>query len=78
MILGRHELLQAQKTDEAIALFLANSTLFPASTNAWDSLGEAYAEKGETDQAIEAHEHILELDADNENARSRIDELIRQ
>ena len=38
----------------------------------WDSLGEAYMEKGQHDLAIENYRKSLELNPDNENATEMI------
>jgi cytochrome c-type biogenesis protein CcmH/NrfG len=42
--------------------------LFPTEANAYDSLGEAYMNRGDTEQAIASYQRSLELNPDNENA----------
>jgi tetratricopeptide (TPR) repeat protein len=63
-----YALLQAGRTEEAIAVFEINTRVFPESWNAWDSLGEAHMEAGDTGAAVRYYERSLELNPDNENA----------
>ena len=49
-----------------------NVELFPNSWNAYDSLGEAYLAIGNKAKAIENYKKSIELNPDNENARSMI------
>jgi len=48
-------LLQNLGADSAIRVFSLNTLLYPTSTNAWDSLGEAYAAQGEATKAEAAY-----------------------
>ncbi|NIR48904.1 amidohydrolase family protein, partial [candidate division KSB1 bacterium] len=48
-----YDLLGQNKIDEAIEVFTLNTQYFPDQSNPWDSLGEAYAKKGETEVAIQ-------------------------
>jgi CubicO group peptidase (beta-lactamase class C family) len=70
-----YEALESGKTDEAIRLFARNVREFPQSSNAYDSLGEAYAKGGQKDLAIHNYEKSLELDPKNENARQWLKKL---
>lgn len=47
-----YQLLGEGKHDKAIAMFILNTQRHPKSANAWDSLGEAYATKGDKKNAI--------------------------
>lgn len=47
-----YTLLNAGSHDKAIEVLLLNTQLHPKSANAWDSLGEAYATKGDKKNAI--------------------------
>lgn len=47
-----YTLLNNGEQDQAIALFLLNTQKHPKSANAWDSLGEAFAIKGDKKNAI--------------------------
>lgn len=53
---------------EAIELFKLNVAGYPKSSNVYDSLGEAYMEKGEKELAIKNYEKSLELNPENQNA----------
>ncbi|MBC7828061.1 MAG: DUF2911 domain-containing protein [Chitinophagaceae bacterium] len=47
-----YTLLNQGEQDKAIAMFILNTQRFPKSPNAWDSLGEGYATKGDKKNAI--------------------------
>jgi len=47
-----YTLLNEGEPDKAISIFLLNTQQHPKSPNAWDSLGEAYATKGDKKNAI--------------------------
>lgn len=72
-----YTLLGAGKVDEAIALFKLNVEMFPDAGNPYDSLGEAYAVKGEKQLAIKSYARSLELDPSNVNAVTKLAELIK-
>ncbi|MCK4775341.1 MAG: tetratricopeptide repeat protein, partial [Candidatus Krumholzibacteria bacterium] len=56
----------------ALQLFELNTLLFPESANTWDSLGEAYMNLGNNEEAIRAYERSLELNPENTNAETMI------
>jgi len=62
------------KMDNAYALFKRNTTNYPQSSNAWDSLGDFYAAKGDKPKAIEAYNKSLSL-AETEDTRRKLNEL---
>jgi len=68
-------LLGSGKTDAAIAAFKLNVDENPKSGNAYDSLGEAYATKGDKKLAIQSYSKSLELDPTNENAKHELEVL---
>ncbi len=70
-----YELLRGGKKKEAIEILKLNAREFPASSNTYDSLGEAYMEAGEKDLAIQNYRKSLELDPKNDNARDRLKRL---
>jgi glyoxylase-like metal-dependent hydrolase (beta-lactamase superfamily II) len=70
-----YRLISQNKLDEAITLFKANVELYPESFNVYDSLGEAYMIKGETDLAIENYQKSLDLDPTNTNAAEKLKTL---
>jgi hypothetical protein len=56
-----YQLLGQQKVDEAIAMFAKNVKDHPGSWNAHDSLGEAYALKGEKKKALEHYTKAMNM-----------------
>lgn len=63
-----YELLNQKKVRDAIAVFGLNTELYPDSWNAYDSLGEAYADAGDVDLAIVNYRHSLALNPRNAGA----------
>ena len=61
--------------DTAISVFELNTTTFPDSANAWDSLGEALMAKGAHEVAIRYYRKSLELDPENSNAALMIERM---
>jgi hypothetical protein len=53
------------KLDEAITVFKWNVRHYPKSSNVYDSLGEAYAKKGDTKLALENYEKSVALNPKN-------------
>lgn len=56
-----YQLLGAGQQDKAIEVLALNTRRFPKSANAWDSLGEAYATKGDKKNAIVNFKKSLSL-----------------
>jgi CubicO group peptidase (beta-lactamase class C family) len=67
-----YSLLQAERLKSAAEVFELNTDLFPASSNTWDSLGEAFMRLGKNAKAIYCYEKSLELNPDNANAEEMI------
>lgn len=63
-----YKLMGMKRLDEAIEIFKLNTEAYPQSSNVWDSLGEAYMNKGNKELAIKNYEKSLELDSSNGNA----------
>jgi tetratricopeptide (TPR) repeat protein len=61
--------------EEAITVFDFNSQRHPHSSNAHDSLGEAYLKAGKKDLAIKQYRWSLELNPSNANARKVLTEI---
>jgi CubicO group peptidase (beta-lactamase class C family) len=74
-LLGYELLNSERKIDEAIAIFKANTQLYPTSSNTFDSLGEAYLKKGDKDSARNSYLRALELDPTNLNAARVLEKL---
>jgi CubicO group peptidase (beta-lactamase class C family) len=70
-----YRLLELKKVDDAILVFTQNTTDFPKSWNAWDSLAEAYMTRGDNETAIKYYEKSLELDPNNKNAVQQLKKL---
>jgi tetratricopeptide (TPR) repeat protein len=73
--LAAYDLLGADHTAPALALFRLNVAEHPKSANAYDGLGEAYLKSGDRKRAIEAYTQVLALEPDNENARHQLEDL---
>ncbi len=56
-----YQLMSQNRTDKAIEVFLLNTQRNPKSSNCWDSLGEAYAKKGDNKNAIASFKKSLSL-----------------
>ena len=70
-----YSLLYSEHEKDAIAVFQRNVQEFPQSSNAYDSLGEAYAKVGDKELAITNYEKSLHLDPKNKNAVERLKKL---
>jgi CubicO group peptidase (beta-lactamase class C family) len=70
-----YEYLSQKNYEKAIDIFTMNTFAFPKSANAFDSLGEAYMNKGNKILAIENYEKSLELNPNNGNAKDMLLEL---
>ena len=65
-------LMRSERLEQACSIFELNTRVFPDAYNTWDSLGEALMTLGRNDEAISAYEKSLELNPENENARTMI------
>ncbi len=70
-----YRFLGQERVDEAITVFRINVDHFPDSWNVYDSLGEAYAVKGDTARAIELYRRSVELNPDNANGVQALERL---
>ena len=70
-----YALLQAGRTDDAIAVLALNVEEHPGSWNAYDSLGEAYMTAGKRELAIANYSKSLELNPGNTNATQVLERL---
>jgi dienelactone hydrolase len=70
-----HELMERGHLNEATELFKLNVQVNADSSNAYDSLGEAYLKAGQKQQAIDSYKKALELDADDDKAKEKLKEL---
>jgi CubicO group peptidase (beta-lactamase class C family) len=68
-------LLARKRPKDAISVFELNTSAHADSWNAWDSLGEAYADDGQRDRAIAAYEKSVALNPENANGREALRRL---
>jgi tetratricopeptide (TPR) repeat protein len=73
-----YQLLGAEQTDDAIAIFKLNVEEYPDASNPYDSLGEAYAVAGQLELAIENYEKSVELNPENTNGIAALERLRAQ
>jgi tetratricopeptide (TPR) repeat protein len=63
------------KINEAIEVYKLNVETFPLSSNAYNSLADAYTKKGDTENAIKNYKKSLELNPNNNNAQEMLKKL---
>lgn len=69
-------LLAADEVDKAINVFTMNTLLFPKEPNTWDSLGEAYLEKENIEQAKLCFRKVMIMDDENSYTLDIFDRLL--
>lgn len=72
-----YELLGMNRHDKAIEVLKLTTERYPKSANAWDSLGEAYALKGDTKNAIANFKKALSMNPP-ENVRANSEKFLKQ
>lgn len=72
-----YQLLGQNQYDKAIEVLAMVTQRYPKSANAWDSLGEAYATKGDKDNAIKNFKKSLSLNPP-ENVRANSEKFLKQ
>ncbi len=72
-----YELLGLKQHDKAIEILKMATERYPKSPNAWDSLGEAYALKGDTKNAIANFKKSLSMNPP-ENVRANSEKYLKQ
>ena len=70
-----YSLVQSGRIDDAIAVYKLNVEAYPKSWNPYDSLGEAYAAKGEKELAIKNYARSIELNPSNINGIKKLQGL---
>jgi tetratricopeptide (TPR) repeat protein len=70
-----YSLLAREDVEAAIAVFRENVRHFPESSNAYDSLAEAFLTGGQKDSARFYYEKVLELDPRNRNVKESLKDL---
>jgi tetratricopeptide (TPR) repeat protein len=72
-----YQLMNQGKVDEAIQMFILNTQRHPKSANTWDSLGEAYATKGDKKNAIINFKKSLAMNPPA-NVKANSEKFLRQ
>jgi hypothetical protein len=72
-----YQLINQGEHDKAIEILALNTTRHPKSANAWDSLGEAYATKGDKTNAIKNFKKSLNLNPPA-NVKANSEKFLRQ
>jgi Flp pilus assembly protein TadD len=72
-----YDLLREKRSADAIEILKLNVEMFPASANAHDSLGEAYAEAGDKERAVKAYAKSLDLNPKNRNVVDKLAALMK-
>jgi tetratricopeptide (TPR) repeat protein len=67
--------MELKKFDEAIKVLTLNTQLFPNSWNTWDSLAEAYMQKGEAHIATGFFKKSIQLNANNSHAKEMVERM---
>ena len=67
-----YDLLGKRRFSDALAVLRVNAVANPASANAADSLGEAYAAAGEREAAIASYRRALQLNPGLETSRAAL------
>jgi len=73
--LGYQLLYGDKRVTDSIAIFKLNTAEHPTSSNAFDSLGEAYWRNGEKELAVKSYQTAVKLDPTNGHAASMLKEL---
>jgi hypothetical protein len=73
--LGYQLLYGDKKPSDAVAIFRLNTAEHPASSNDFDSLGEAYSQNGQKGLAIQSYQTAVKLDPTNGHAVSMLKQL---
>ena len=69
--------LELKKFDEPIKILSLNTQLFPNSWNNWDSLAEAYMQKGEAHIATGFFKKSIELNPNNSCAKEMVEKMTK-
>jgi hypothetical protein len=70
-----YELLRQGRQGQAIVVLQLNTADHPGSSNAFDSLGEAYMEAGMREEALQSYQRAVALDPANEHAVQMLEKL---
>src|SRR5262249_28829498 len=68
-------LINANKPDDAIVWLQLNTEFYPKSSATYAAIGQAYAKKSDTANAVKSYEKAIELDPNNQIAKRQLDQL---
>jgi tetratricopeptide (TPR) repeat protein len=68
-------LLSGGEPAQAIEIFKLATVLYPSSANSFDSLAEAYEQRGDKANAILHYQRSLQLNPKNDNAKQHLELL---
>jgi len=70
-----YQLLSENRKNEAVKIFKLNTFTYPNSSNAFDSLGDAYSEIHNKDSAISSYQKAIDLDKSNIQSVQKLNRL---
>jgi hypothetical protein len=70
-----YQLMGDSRIPDAITIFQVNARTHPDSWNAWDSLGEGYANAHDKENALQAYRKSVELNPKNSGGQQMIEKL---
>jgi len=70
-----YQLLSENKKMEAVQIFRLNTISYPNSSNAFDSLGDAYVEIRDKDGATKSYQKAIDLDKNNVQSINKLNRL---
>ena len=73
-VLG-YQLLSENRKNDGIQIFKLNAVHYPNSSNAFDSLGDAYSAIRDKDSAIASYQKAVDLDKNNIQSRDKLNRL---
>lgn len=72
-----YQLMADNRIPDAITIFQVNARTHPGSWNAWDSLGEGYANAHDRENALQAYKRSVQLNPNNSGGQQMIEKLER-
>lgn len=73
-----YSLLRSNQLEKALYIFDINTKIFPYKYNVYDSLGEAYFETGNNNEALKNYYKVLSLKPDDKNAIEMIERIKKE
>ena len=70
-----YRVMSSDRTQDALALFQLNVSLYPESWNVYDSLGEALLKLGRKEEAIQMYQKSVELNPHNNGGKQVLERL---